>query len=432
MRDHKAATGAIQGIIPELSRSWRAMIVIVMGMCVGALPAYSIGAFVTPIAADMNWAETQVIGWAFAYAAGVVLAAPFVGILSDRFGPRLVVIAGLVLLSLALFGTSFLPRALPLLYLSGLVIGVTSVGTSAITYGRVIAARFDRGMATAFGIMSGGIGLSAVIGPRLMQATIDAQGWREAFLVAGTAPLLVLPAAWFWLRRREATGARVGAVVLDQVGHSLRSAARLPVFWILALGTILYGLCAGGMTVNLIPYLTSEGLSRPEAATALGLLGVSTMIGRFGTGVLIDRFRLNAGMFMTAALVIQAMTFLLLALTSTQFMLLAIPIFGLTIGAEADCIAYSTAKLFGRRAFSSIFSVVGHAMLYIGTGVGPVLFSVTRDVAGGYVFALYVWCAIAFAAVPLFLLIRHAIASGRTIALAPAALNTASPSTSPA
>ena len=65
----------------------------------------------------------------------------------------------------------------------------------------------------------------------------------------------------------------------------MKTAVRLPVFWVLAAGTVLYGLCAGGMAVNLIPYLTSEGISRTEAATALGLLGVSTMAGRFLTGV---------------------------------------------------------------------------------------------------------------------------------------------------
>lgn len=420
MSDQKTAEpGAPQGIIPELKRSWRAMIVIVLGMCVGVLPVYSIGAFVTPIAAEMNWADTQVIGWAFAHAVGGVLGAPFIGLLADRFGPRRVVMVGLVLLASALFATSLLPPILPLLYLSGFAVGAAAVGVSAITFGRIIAGLFDRGMATAFGLMSCGIGLSAGIGPRLMQATIDAEGWRLAFLAAGVAPLLVLPVAWLWLRARPARqAAQAVGVVQDQIGHTLRTAMRLPVFWVLGIGTVLYGLCAGGMAVNLIPYLTSEGVSRADAATILGLLGISTMAGRFLTGVLIDRFQLNAGLFMTGALVVQASAFAVLGLTSTQYMLLAIPIFGLTMGAEADCVAYSTAKLFGRRAFGAIFGVVGYAMLYVGTGVGPVLFSVARHMTGSYASALYIWCAIAAAGIPLFLIISRALATGRTLAAA--------------
>ncbi|WEK39988.1 MAG: MFS transporter [Candidatus Brevundimonas colombiensis] len=417
MRDPEATTEASVGIVPELRRSWRAMVAIVLGMGVGVLPVYSIGAFISPIAAEMNWSETQVVGWALAHAAGAVISAPFIGVLSDRFGPRQVAMGGLSLLALVLFATSFLPPILPLLYLSGFSIGVASVGTSAITYGRIIAGLFNRGMATAFGLMSCGIGLSAGFGPRLMQAVMDDQGWRTAFLLAGIAPLLVLPAAWFWLKVRASGG--VSGRVLDQVGHTLKTAVRLPVFWVLAAGTVLYGLCAGGMAVNLIPYLTSEGISRTEAATALGLLGVSTMAGRFLTGVAIDHFQLNAGLFMVGAVIIQTGAFALLGLTSTQYMLIAIPIFGLTMGAEADCVAYITAKLFGRRAFSSIFGIVGHAMLYLGTGAGPVLFSIARDITGGYSSALYIWAGIAFSAVPLFLIVSRAIATGRTFAAAP-------------
>ena len=62
----KAGPPGPQGIIAELLQAWRPMIVIVLGMAVGVLPVYSIGAFVAPIAAEMNWADTQVIGWALA------------------------------------------------------------------------------------------------------------------------------------------------------------------------------------------------------------------------------------------------------------------------------------------------------------------------------------------------------------------------------
>ena len=113
MRDPEATTAASVGIVPELRRSWRAMVAIVLGMGVGVLPVYSIGAFISPIAAEMNWSETQVVGWALAHAAGAVISAPIIGVLSDRFGPRQVAMGGLSLLALVLFATSFLPPILP-------------------------------------------------------------------------------------------------------------------------------------------------------------------------------------------------------------------------------------------------------------------------------------------------------------------------------
>lgn len=408
-----------EGIIAELCGAWRVMAAILLGMCVGAIPAYSIGAFVMPMADDMDWAVTEVVVWSLTYAMGVVAASPFVGILADRFGARRVALGGLLLLSAVLFATSQMPRSLLLLYASGFGVGIASVGTSAIPYGRVIAGIFDRGLGTAFGLMSCGIGLAALIGPRLMQATIDSESWRTAFLVAGLLPLLAAPLIWFWLNpapRVRGTGTH--AAPMQQTGHTLACAIRLPVFWVLAAGTVIYGVCAGGVTVNLIPYLTSAGFSRADAAGALGLLGVSTIAGRFGTGIIIDRFQLNAGLFMMGALLLQSLSFLVLAFAPGSFALLAIMVYGLTLGAEADCVAYATAKLFGRRFFGSIFAIVGHAMLFIGTGIGPVLFSLTRDFGGSYMISLQVWAMLGLAALPLFLIIARAIASGRTLALA--------------
>jgi predicted MFS family arabinose efflux permease len=307
-----------------------------------------------------------------------------------------------------------LPRNLGLLYLLGLGVGAASAGTSAMTYGRIIAARFDRGLGTAFGLMSCGTGLAGVVGPRCMQAIIDSQGWRVAFPAAGLLSLLTIPIAYRWLDREPLKRSGLGAGQFEPepeaTGYTLGASIRMPIFWVLAAGTVLYGICAGGLTTNLIPYLTSAGLSRAHAASVMGLLGLATIVGRFASGFLIDRFRLNAGLVMMMVLTLQGANFALIGTTSTTLMLLTLPIYGLTIGAEVDCVSYCTAKLFGRRWFSSVFAVAGFAMMYVGTGLGPMLFSAVREAAGSYTVAIYVWSALAAGAIPLFAIIAQSIA----------------------
>src|SRR5258708_2796169 len=141
MAESDESTG-IGHITAELRGAWRTMVAIVLGMCVGALPAYSIGVFVGPISKELHWSATQVFGWSLAYAAGCIVAAPGVGIIADRVGARRVALTALTALAVALAGTSLPPRNLGVLYLFGLGVGAASTGTSAMIYGPVISTPF--------------------------------------------------------------------------------------------------------------------------------------------------------------------------------------------------------------------------------------------------------------------------------------------------
>lgn len=376
------------------------MVAVVVGMWVSSLPSYSIGAFIEPLSQDFGWSITQITGWSLAWSLGCIISAPLVGTLADRLGARRVILGALVLLAAALLAASLFTDRLLLLYAGGFSIGAIGAATSAITYGRVVSGLFDRGLGTALGLMSTGIGLGAVTGPRAMQAIIDAYGWRWAFAFEAILPLVILPLLLLWLKeRRDRLSQGEGTAA---PGCTRAQAMRMPVFWIMSFGAILYGICVGGVSVNLIPYLTSEGLSRADAAAAAGLFGGATVIGRLSGGVVIDRVRFHAAHLMAIVLLAEGMSFVLLGAYGTLFVLLAIPVFGLAVGAEADCLAYCTVKIFGRRYYSSIFGVLGIVMLYLGTGIGPVIFSATRDYFSDYRQAFFIWSLLALIAAPVF------------------------------
>lgn len=347
----KPGASASAAMLQEFGRAWRVMIVIVLGMCVGAMPSYSIAVFIAPISGEYGWTATQVTGWSMAYALACVAAAPLVGLLADRLGARRVAFVALMALGLSLFATAIGTSSLVRWYASGFAVGLSSVGTAAVTYGRVIAGLFDKGLGTAFGLMSVGTGLSAIVGPPALRLIVDHYGWRAGFQCEALLPFFVLALATFWLRE----GAEPSKKAVEP-GLPIRTAITGPLFWLIAVATVFYGMAASGLTVNLVSYVVADGMSRAAAAGALGVMGAATMVGRFGTGLLIDRFRLNAAFFMVGALAVQAGVYVMFATTELQF-------------------------------------------LWLGTG--PVLFSALQEASGGYDIPLWIFGAVAAAALPL-------------------------------
>lgn len=387
----------------EFRRSWKPMIAVVLGICFGSVPAYSLGAFIQPLSEEFGWSVTQVTGWMLAWSTGAICAAPVAGYLADRKGAKGVALISLFILALILAASALWVETLAHYYISGFAIGAIVSGTSAITYGRIVSSLFSSGLGTALGIMSTGIGASAIIGPRLMQAIIDAYDWRVAFFVQGAFAIAILPLLGWWLREGHREQMIANRAPRGE-GYTLRAAMHMPVFWVLSAGALLYGICVGGVSVNLMPFLATLGVGRADAAAAVGLFGFATVCGRFLTGIIIDRVRIHASVLMAIVLTAEAMAFVLLAYGGGGYaMLIALPIFGFAVGAEADCLAYCTVRIFGRRNYGSIFGILGIVMLYIGTGIGPVLFSLSQEMFDSYAIAFNIWTALALLAVPLFL-----------------------------
>jgi len=386
-------------ILAELAAHWQPLVACVTGVFLGALPSYAIGAFLQPVARDLGITLTQVLGWSLCWSIGIVATAPAAGYLADRLGAKRVALVALVVLAAALVWAAWGVGGQLSWYASGFAIGVAVAGIGGITFGRIVSTLFERGLGTALGLMSTGVGLAAVIGPRSMQAIINAYGWRTAFVVQAVAIVVALPLIARWLKP-PAPGT---AATPKGEGQTVRDAVRRPVFWLLAFGTLVYGVCVAGVSVNLIPYLSDQGMTRASAAAAVGIFGGATVIGRMGTGIIIDKAPLHAAAIIAIVLIGEAGAFVALALLGPAALVPALIVFGLAVGAEGDCLAYLVARFFGRRHFSSLFGMLGIVALYIGTGTGPALYNLTREALGAYPPALILWAVMALVSAAAFL-----------------------------
>jgi MFS family permease len=152
---------------------------------------------------------------------------------------------------------------------------------------------------------------------------------------------------------------------------------------------------------NLIPILSSSGISRGQAAGIAGLVGISTIVGRLVGGYLLDR--INGAIVGGVSLLVPVISALLVLAFpgSVTVASVAVLILGLALGAELDCVAYLTTRHFGLRNFGTIFGVVS-GMLAFATGLGPFFVSLGYDLTGSYTIALQAYVPLSVVASALF------------------------------
>jgi predicted MFS family arabinose efflux permease len=269
------------------------------------------------------------------------------------------------------------------------------------TWSTAVASRFRSQRALALAFIFSGAGLASATVPMISNALLDAYGWRGVYfgLAAGGAililPLLVLLFRDARTRPFIRRGAAAGAVAPVYTGMNARDAFRSRHFFQLTIASLLLTALAVSMTVHFVPMLVDSGLSRGQAAMLAGLIGVGSITGRLVTGVLLDR--LNGPLIGTISFLMPIPVCIILltldaSVTTASFAAL---LFGLSIGAESDVIAYMSTRYFGLKRFGTIYStMIGVTAL---GSTAPSLSGHVFDVTGSYSLVLQ-------AMIPLYLL----------------------------
>lgn len=375
-----------------------------IGFCLGlgGLPYYAFGVFLNPLSRSFGVPLSAINAWFSFFLLGYVVAVPTVGRLADRFGIRAVVLTTLPLFALSLASMAAVYGSVWQLYAIGFFGGAVGSGVATVTYARMVNSWFSHGRGTALGLASAGIGLGGMIGPRLMQRIVDTAGWRIGFVFMGVMSLAALPVMIAWLR--EPARDRKGGDPTNSSGFTFAEALRSPVFWMLGAAYVLFGWAQGG-ALNLIPFLSEHGISRPEAATYAGMIGVCSLLGRIATGAIIDQ--VPAAIFCIAIGVVQAFAFASFGMRPTEHIVLNVIIIGFAQGGEVAGFVYCTARYFGMRAYGAIYGLLA-SLWGIGAGVGPFLFSLVRERAGSYAVSFEMVAGLSVGAAVLFICIaRH-------------------------
>ena len=355
---------------------------------------------------DFGWSRTQVtsgnalskllVGPIFGFAAGWCV---------DRFGPRRLMIAGVLMAGVALIGLGRM-SALWMFYLFYLVNALGYVCGGPLPNQVLLSRWFDAGRGKAMGFAYLGIGVGGAVVPLLSAALVNAYGWRIALQVIGVLIIvLALPFAYFVREspddarlkgsrsgqgasdgaRTSPTGARAfpldGARGRQASGFS--AVLKTPAFYLLAIASMCSIAAVGGANQHLKLYLSLDrGYSQGDAARIISLVLTLSIAGRLFMGWLADRIPKKQVMLIIYLLVAASIPLLFLASFPGAMYAFAV-VFGLGLGGEYLIIPLIAAELFGVKVLGRLLGVVLTAD-GVAEAVSPLLVGYLRDVTGSY------------------------------------------------
>jgi MFS family permease len=356
-----------------------------LGYSTSVLHVYSIGPFIEPLQREFSWSRAQVsVGITVASFLSALFCVP-IGILVDRVGPRRVGLVGVLIMAaaFALLGTA--TGAVANWIVLWAVIAFGTLCVQATVWTSAVASRFEASRGLALAITLSGGSLSATVFPLLATWLIGAHGWRTAFAaLGGIWAGLVFPVLLLCFRgSRDTVSQALPTPGAALAGMTLSEGLRSPTLYKLLLASALFSFTAIGAVVHFVPILTDRGAAPLAAAGIASLVGVFSIIGRLGTGVLLDRFPghlIGAAAFL---LPIIASVLLLLDGTNPVSQSIAAAVLGLTVGSEVDVIAYLAARHFGLRNFGALYGAMVMA-LSLGTAFGPLAAGAVFDRHASY------------------------------------------------
>jgi MFS family permease len=327
--------------------------------------------FLKPISESFGWDRAQVVSVYSLSALAGGLAAPLVGRLFDRSGPRTVYSLGLLLL-----GTAFLVAAhaqhlwqfqLSLGLCVGLGIAFIGNVPNSILLGRWFGARLPTAMAIVYSATGAGV---LILLPA-SQILIDRFGWRGAYLIFGGAalllllPLVVLP--WRLFAIGSPNVVKKPDPHFADEGWTLVSAMRHHAFWALFSTFFFTAIGMYAIAAQVVAYLIDAGFPPLQAATAWGFSGVVLLFGMLGISSLDGIIGRRPSVLFSYAVSIAGIVMLWLLQWYPNFWLLTgfVVCFGSMIGSRGPLLTATAMKIFRGERVGTIYGSIS-----IGSGLG--------------------------------------------------------------
>jgi sugar phosphate permease len=340
---------------------------------------YGLPRFYPYFVQELGWTRQQVTsGNAYSKIAVAIVFGFIAGRIVDRFGPRRLMLAGIVMAGVALVGLSSV-TSLGAFYLFYAFNALGYVCGGPLPNQVLLSRWFDRARGRAMGIAYLGIGVGGALVPLLAFTLTQSLGWRGALRWLGILMILVaLPAAYFV---REPTAAAASARAA--VKQSLKPIMARPAFFLLLIGSMASIGAVGGTMQNLALYLSLDRkLPQADVDATLSLVLVGSLVGRLVMGWLADRWPKKRVMLLIYLLVAAAIPPLFFAPTPATLKLCAF-FFGVGLGGDYMIIPLMAAELYGVAIMGSVMGVVLTADS-VSESLVPMFVAALRDGTGSY------------------------------------------------
>ena len=285
----------------EILAAWRPLLAATLGMGTGMSIAGTVTSAIAPtLVADSGWDKSQ---FALIGSLGLItaLAMPLIGRLADVLGVRLTAAIGIVVLPLVFLAYSFTNGSFTAFIAIFVVQSFVCVTTTATVYTRLVMQHIRHARGLALAIVACGPAFFSAFGGPILNGYVEANGWEASYralaifsVTAGAVVLLLIPPS------------RGDALVVTQPHRRARDdypeIFRTSAFWVLLGSMLLCNLPQTLILVQLKMLALDNGVSGKDAAIMFTALAAGMLLGRFATGIALDRFPPQIVSFATLAL----------------------------------------------------------------------------------------------------------------------------------
>lgn len=267
---------------------------------------FSLPVFLRPIARDTGWSITGISSAMTFGFLTMALGSAVWGNLSDRYGPRPIVLTGSIVLAAAMALAS---RATSLGEFQ-LIFGVAVGGSTAAIFAPMMACVtgwFDARRSLAVSLVSAGMGMAPLTMSPLAAQLISSHDWRTSLQILAVLVAVIMIPVSLLVRRppaMQADNATPATVAEPQAGITLQQAIRSPQFITLMLTNFFCCATHSGPIFHTVSYAISCGIPLVAAVSIYSLEGLAGLGGRVAFGLLGDRF--GAKRVLVSGLLLQA------------------------------------------------------------------------------------------------------------------------------
>jgi MFS transporter, OFA family, oxalate/formate antiporter len=385
-------------------------------LCIAYGVQFTFGVFMPYISADTGWSRGALSlpysVYVFVYSALGLIS----GRLTDRWGPRVVLMAGGCLLGSGIM----LMSRVGMLWHVYLVLGLLAASGMSAAYvpcNATVVRWFTLKRGLALSITSSGASFGMFIFPPLTTALITAYGWRGAYLILGSlAVCAIIGCASLIVRDPEKKGLHPdgGARELQLATNAtdvelsesftLAEAQRTGAFWLLNIIFTLTWLVVFMPMVHIVPFAVDMGISPFRAAMTISVIGFAGFAGRLVIGTLSDRFGRVGTLGM--CLLLQGLSFASFTISSGLMLLyLDAAVFGFSYGGVTALFPALIGDFFGR---AEVGAIVGFIFALAGSpaAFGPLIAGYMYNASHSYGTAFKMSAALNLAALLLLFLLK--------------------------
>ncbi len=418
--DGTAASPAGPPAAPRLFYGWIVVAVafVTMGVSVSARTSFSL---VYPQVLDeFGWDGGLTAGaFSLGFLASTAML-PVIGWAMDRFGPRVVIPAGAMLVAAGFALATQADTPLAFLGAMGLMVVNGSMTMSYIVHSMFLPNWFERNRGLAIGIAFSGVGVFGIAALPALQAIIDAADWRAACWAMAAAMLLVAPLNAVLQRRHPADlglaadGAPTAAgggrltpppdVVVDrawtETEWTVARAVRTARFRWLALSFACALYVWYAIQIHQTRFLVEIGFSPSVAAMALGLVAFCGIFGQIGIGALSDRIGREAGWTLSGIgfALASALLLRLAAVPDETTLYAMVAAQGLLGAGIASIFGAAISEIFSGPRLARIFALVSLCG-NLGAALGAWSLGALREATGDYALGFAICLVVSFGSV---------------------------------